>query len=164
MMDPDVRKEILQHVDRREGRTPLFLYVIGLLFVAVAVVGIVGGAGALPAFVGPITHLCVGVLFVYVGALIQERQRLGRAFRELLESFEAFNQTFYGKDYKVQRQAVDILIRSLHSDNASVREKVQMQLVRITGQSFPPEPVPWEEWWAQNRATFARQPAASEET
>lgn len=155
-MDPALRKQILSRVDQGQGRTPLFLYVIGLLLVVLSVVGLIAGQDALPGFVPHLFQLCVGVLFLYIGALVQERQRLSYGFRELVDSFEAFNQTIYGKDYKVQRQAVEILVATLRSDDPSVREKVHAQLVRITGQQLPSEPEPWEQWWAQNKATFSR--------
>ncbi len=160
-MDDELRKQLLAHVDHRRGRTPLFLYILGLAFVAVAITGVFGGEHLLPAFLPYLGYFCLGMLFLYVGALVQERERLGAAFRELVESFEAFNQTIYGRNYKVRRNAVEILVSSLRSGDANVRGKVHEQLVRLTGQGLPPDSAAWERWWAENRATYGAAPGGN---
>jgi hypothetical protein len=151
-MEPEVREAILKRVDQRQARTPFFLVLIGVALAVLAALEIAGLD--LPEWRGALTMFCLGALFVYVAALIHERQRLARSFHELLEAHESFLQTVYGKDYKKHRAAVDILIGTLGTDNAEVRRKVHEQLRRITGQTLPAEPGPWEAWWKENKASF----------
>ncbi len=156
-MDPDVRKEILARIDRdARPRTPLILYSLGLLLIVSPLIParLVEGVGGWDGIV----RFLVGILFLYVGATVHERLRLGRAFRELVESFEAFNQGLYGRNYKTVRAAVDLLIRTLASSDPEVRSKIRRQLVRITGVDFGEDRGRWEEWWREHRASFGLGP------
>ena len=164
-MDPEVEGELKQRIETQDvlermrhhqGRTPALLYILGLAFVVVGLIGVAGGGSWMSEAVRWVIWLCVGILFLYVGALIQERQRLQRKVAELVEAFETFNQTIYGKGYKTQRAAVDMLIQSLSSENAKVVQKVHAQLVRLTGQDLPAESEAWTAWWAENKATWSR--------
>ena len=165
-MDPEVEGELKQRISEQDvldkmrhhqGRTPALLYILGLAFGIVGLAGVLGADSWMPPRVRWVIWLCVGILFLYVGALIQERQRLHRKVGELVEAFETFNQTIYGKGYKTQRAAVDMLIQSLDSENSTVVQKVHGQLVRLTGQSLPAEADAWKAWWAENKATWTRE-------
>ncbi len=154
-MDPNIKKQALEQVDQGQGRTPLVLFAVGAFFVLAPIFQVV-----LPAeYVGNInfhylTQFCLGLLFLYVGALIQERQRLNHAFRDLLGSFEAFNRGLYGDDYRETLQAIGILIQALGSGDADTKEKAVAQLTRLTGQSLPAEQAPWENWWVKHKWQF----------
>ncbi|GEM_PF-1884255 len=152
-MDPEIRKEVLSRIDRDpRSRTPLLLYSCGLFLIFSPLVPeslLEGGGGW-----GGLTRFLLGVLFFYVGASVHERLRLGRAFRELVESFEAFNEGFYGQGYKVKRAAVDLLIRTLSSDDEAVRAKVRRRLVRLCGEDLGEDRKAWEAWWKARRSGF----------
>ncbi|MAE76055.1 MAG: hypothetical protein CMJ85_04185 [Planctomycetes bacterium] len=152
-MDADVKREVLQRIDQKQGRTPLLLILMGLAFVMLALFEILGGP--VPSWMNPLTRIGLGMLFVYMAAVVFERQRLQSSFRDLLEAHEGFMQTIYGKDYKKHRAAIDILIGTLRTEDAEVRGKVVDQLRRVTGQDLPEDAEQWEKWWRANKAGFS---------
>ena len=56
------------------------------------------------------------------------------------------------------RAAIDLLVRALSSEDASVRAKAHRNLVRITGQDLPPDADAWRRWWEGARDGFTRPP------
>jgi hypothetical protein len=54
----------------------------------------------------------------------------------------------------VKREAIDILVKSMRSDNPGVRRTAYAQLRNLTGQELGEDAHAWEEWWGRHRATF----------
>jgi hypothetical protein len=55
---------------------------------------------------------------------------------------------------EVKREAIEILVKSMRSENPSVRRTAAAQLRNLTGQAFGDAADAWEEWWEANRAGF----------
>ena len=92
-----------------------------------------------------------GFLLLYVAAMIKERYHLKSRFMDLMEAFDTFNATLYGKDFKVTRETITYLVTSLASKNPSVKEKAHALLVRITGEDMEPDYEKWKKWWDKAR-------------
>ena len=56
----------------------------------------------------------------------------------------------------VKAEAVDILLKSLRSDDVNVRKTAAVQLRNLTGQSFGEDVDAWETWWDKNRDGFKK--------
>ena len=61
---------------------------------------------------------------------------------------------------EIKAEAVEILLKSMRSDEASVRKTAAVQLRNLTGQGFGEDAGAWESWWAQNKDTFGKDPSA----
>ncbi|MCA8969684.1 MAG: hypothetical protein KDC95_07870 [Planctomycetes bacterium] len=155
-MDEATKQKIQERVAERAQTTPVHLYLFGIAWIIIALAMV---AGVQIPYVTTLIAFFVGVTFLYMGALISERRRMEKTFRELLEAFESFNRSIYGDDYKVKRAAVDILIRSLAHGDPTVRDRAHAQLVRLSGHDFPAEHAPWEAWWRDAKASFTGSPA-----
>ena len=160
-MDPNTRKEILSRIDQEQRpRTPLALITMGIILLIspflpdswVAGVGGWNGVG----------RIFVAFLFFYVAANVFERMRLSRAFRELVESFEAFNRGIYGNNYKEQRAAINLMIKTIATEDAGVRAKVLERLRLWTGEDFGEDRDAWMAWWEENRSGFRLAPHREE--
>ncbi|MHC4136389.1 MAG: hypothetical protein ACYTDU_16950 [Planctomycetota bacterium] len=57
---------------------------------------------------------------------------------------------------EVKREAIEILLKSLRSDNETARQAAARQLGNLTGQDFGEDAKAWEEWWARNKADFGK--------
>jgi hypothetical protein len=115
------------------------------------------GWGALERAAGgevPLLAVAVGFVLVLVGALSFEKHRVRVRVAEMTE---ALHQLLYGKDYHREREAVEILLEALESDDAERADTAHRHLVRLTGQHFARDPRVWRAWWAANRRTFERQ-------
>ena len=55
---------------------------------------------------------------------------------------------------EVKREAIDILVRSMRSENTSVRRTAYAQLRNLTGQELGEDAQAWEAWWGRHRETF----------
>jgi len=55
---------------------------------------------------------------------------------------------------QVKAEAVEILLKSLRSEQESVRRTAARQLQNLTGQDFGEDFRSWEGWWEENRAGF----------
>jgi len=55
---------------------------------------------------------------------------------------------------EIRREAVEILLKSLRSDTASVKQTALTQLRQLTGQDHGEDPDAWDAWWGRNRDTF----------
>ena len=138
---------------RSEDRA-LSLLVIQVLLLAGAIyVGVAESAfpGASPYGRAAIVAVCVAASF-----LAAEVSRLRLHFGALLKALEAGAATTTPRD---DRAAVDVLVSALGSANAEVRAKAHKNLVKITGQDLPPDPVPWNAWWSSARDGFVRVPS-----
>ena len=97
-----------------------------------------------------------GFLLLYVAAMIRERYNLKSRFMDLMEAFDTFNATLYGKDFKVTRETITYLVTSLASKNPAVKEKAHALLVRITGKNMEPDYEKWKKWWDKARWSFVQ--------
>lgn len=102
--------------------------------------------------------LGMAVLFFYVAFLGFD---IGRLRERLLDLAEQILRVFYGPNFRRERQAVDILVRALRSDDPGVRATSLSHLKRLTGQDLGDNAEAWDEWWQAHRATFR---AATTET
>lgn len=57
---------------------------------------------------------------------------------------------------EVKREAIEILLKSLRSDNETARQAAARQLANLTGEDFGEDAKAWEAWWAQNKADFGK--------
>jgi hypothetical protein len=59
---------------------------------------------------------------------------------------------------EVKKEAIEILVKSMRSENASVRHTARGQLRNLTGQDLGESAEDWERWWAVNREHFGAPP------
>jgi hypothetical protein len=59
---------------------------------------------------------------------------------------------------EVKREAIEILVKSMRSDNASVRHTARGQLRNLTGRDLGESAEDWERWWASNRERYGAPP------
>ncbi len=101
----------------------------------------------------PFGRAAIVVVCVAASFLAAEVSRLRLHFGALLKALEAGAVTTTPRD---DRAAVDVLVSALDSGNADVRAKAHKNLVKITGEDFPPDSARWKAWWASKREAFAR--------
>ena len=150
------QQQILALAQQPRRRAPAPLYLFGLFWIVLALVAVMGVE--MP-WARPLIYFSLGMMLLYLGALVSERHRMERSFGELLEAFESFNRSIYGDKYKVKRAAVDILIRTLSSEDASVRARAHEQLRRLSGKDYPAQAEAWQSWWQDARASFTGEPS-----
>ena len=129
--------------------TPVVLLVLAgaVAFEPLLPAGLAGLFGA-----GTIMRVVVVVLCLYTLALILERERMAQDFKNVLGAFREFHkqQGQASSDGHVpesqKREAIEILISALESQDASVRDKAHQHLKRITGQQLPADPASWRAW------------------
>jgi len=102
----------------------------------------------------------VGCAFLLAASLAVEKDRLRVRMAELMEGL---NDLLYGKDHRRDREAVEILLGSLESPDATVRETAHRHLVRLTGQNFAADPRVWRSWWEAHRRTWSRASSAADD-
>ena len=136
---------------RSSGGTVVFLLGFGLVFVLLAL---------WPAFRAKLDSgfgferalaLAVGFLFIYLAAMVAERNRFQVEIRDLLEQLL---EGVYGKNYRQVREAIDILVRTLSSADSAARKVAVEQLRRLTGQDFGEDSAQWARWWEAHRRSF----------
>ena len=54
---------------------------------------------------------------------------------------------------EIKREAIDILVKSMRSDNPSVRRTAYAQLRNLTGQGLGENAEAWEQWGGSHRGT-----------
>lgn|GEM_PF-3376599 len=86
--------------------------------------------------------LAVGVLY---GEIARVRADMARLIRALQQDLSA------SKD---DRMAVDVLVAALASEDPNKRQLAHKHLLRLTGQSFPPDAAQWLAWWKTARAAY----------
>lgn len=129
------------------------LVVVGLFFVFrpewlgwTRIAEAVGGESAL-------LSVGVGCAFFLAASLAVEKDRLRVRMAELMEGL---NDLLYGKDHRRDREAVEILLRSLESPDAAARDTAHKHLMRLTGQTFAADPRVWRSWWEAHQRTWSR--------
>lgn len=138
--------------------TPLVLLVLtGLVWFEKVLPGASGfreafGEDAVPRFV-------IGVLCLYVLLLVIERQRMERAFKDVLGAFRDFHrkggpaQPPAGSDgiqdpqgQQAQREAMQILIAALRNSEDGVQQSSIHHLKRLSGEDFGDDADAWQRW------------------
>jgi hypothetical protein len=95
----------------------------------------------------------VGIAFVLLAAQSWEKTQMRTRMAELLE---AMHQLLYGKDYRRDREAIEILLTAMESKDAENAKTAHAHLVRLTGQNFAQDPKVWRSWWEANKRAFSR--------
>lgn len=95
----------------------------------------------------------VGMGFLVLAAQSWERHQMRVRMAELLE---AMHQLLYGKDYSRDREAIEILLKSLETGDSSSAATAHSHLLRLTGQNFAQDPKVWRSWWEANKRSFER--------
>ena len=138
----------------------LFLAVVGLLFLFRPdwlgwswLAEKVGGETAL-------VSIGVGCAFLLIASLSIEKDQLRVHAAEMMESLHTL---LFGKSYKKDREAIEILLKSLETGDSSASDSAYAHLKRLTGQNFAKDPQVWRSWWNAHQKTWSRS-AAPEDT
>lgn len=136
------------------GRALSLLLIQVLLIAAAIYIGVAESAfpGASTFGRAALIVVCVGLSF-----LAGEVSRLRTHFGALLEALKVGGASAPRDD----KGAIDVLIAALEGGSATARGVAHKNLVRITGQEFPPDAGPWRAWWATARAGFVRPPSGT---
>jgi hypothetical protein len=97
------------------------------------------------------TRAALLMLFVSVAILLGEMGQLREHMGMLLKVLRAGA----GQGKRDDRDAIDLLIQGLSSQDASTREKAHHHLKRLTRQDMPAKPELWQAWWAAHRESYA---------
>src|SRR5262245_8518634 len=125
------------------------LYVAAAIVVALRPKWLVDLMGSEPELLG-------WALLAAFFALAVQSWALSQARLQMAELMEALNQLLYGKDYRRDREAIEILLVSLEGADATARKTAYTHLVRLTGQNFADDPKVWRSWWEANKKRFER--------
>ena len=94
-----------------------------------------------------------GCAFLLAAGLAVEKDRMRVRVAELMEGL---NDLLYGKDHRRDREAIEILLTSLESEDSGARAAAHKHLVRLTGQHFAADPKVWRAWWSASQRTWSR--------
>jgi hypothetical protein len=123
----------------------LFLIGLALYFAAVPP----------PGFQGFWHRVAIPIVLVVGAVTIWESLRMRAHMSELVGVLRGLmGRSGKPPSAEVKREAIDILVKSMRSDNPSVRRTAYAQLRNLTGQELGDSAQAWEEWWGANRATF----------
>jgi hypothetical protein len=114
------------------------------------------GYGRLRDMLGSETNLLatgLGVAFLVLAAQSWEKAQIRVQTAEMTE---ALHQLLYGKDYRRDREAIEILLVALESGDPANAKTAHEHLVRLTGQNFAQDPKVWRSWWEASRKTFEK--------
>ena len=128
-----------------------FLTVLGLLFLACAFSSEAYTFADEQFGIGRVLAAASGFLFLYVAWLARGQARLRE---RLLDLMEEMLKLFYGPNFRRDRQAIDILVKAMESDNEDVRKSSVEHLRRLTGQEFGDDRGAWDQWWSDARGGF----------
>ncbi|MEZ5990549.1 MAG: hypothetical protein R3F30_15845 [Planctomycetota bacterium] len=143
-MDPVERQRVLQRVDRRRGMTPLVLVIVGTLCL-VSILPMFS-AQLEPGTWAGTTRFLLGLSFFYLAALVWERQHQTHLLREVLSVNETLVRHLLGPEYG-RRKGVALLISMLgKAADDEARERIRVQLVKLTGQDLPADEAAWRAW------------------
>ena len=120
--------------------SPLAPRISGYEWVARAI----GGEEALSRFF-------LAFLFLYFAGIVKEKNHLRETLRGMVAIIK---KQLEGRAASSVKEAVEILIRALASDDSETKEKVVQRLQKLTGQSFGDDRSAWESWWSENRESF----------
>jgi hypothetical protein len=95
----------------------------------------------------------IGIAFVLLAAQSWERSQMRIQAAEMME---ALHQLLYGKDYRRDREAIEILLTAMETQDGENARTAYGHLCRLTGQSFAQDPKVWRSWWEANRKRFER--------
>lgn len=95
----------------------------------------------------------IGIVFFVLAAQSFEKSQMRIQSAELME---ALHQLLYGKDYRRDREAIEILLTSLESKEPDAAKSAYGHLCRLTGQSFAQDPKVWRSWWEANKRQFEK--------
>lgn len=103
----------------------------------------------------------LGFLFLYVAWLAREQARVRE---RLLDLMEEILKIFYGPNFRRDRQAIDILVKAMESENADVRRSSAEHLTRLTGQEYGEDGGAWATWWESARSGYRAPEAPASRT
>ncbi len=98
-----------------------------------------------------VLRFAVGVLALYALLLVIEQQRMGVAFREVLNAFKRFGDSRGAVGEAPQREAATLLVAALASEDPAVRTRALEHLKRLTGQDFGEDKARWQGWLDQSK-------------
>lgn len=101
--------------------------------------------------------VALAAAFFLLAALSFEKNQMRVQQAELME---AMHQLLYGRDYKRDREAIEILMKSLDAGDEESRRIAVEHLRRLTGQTFAADPAVWRAWWEGSRRTWSKGDAA----
>ncbi|MCC7171802.1 MAG: hypothetical protein IT459_15255 [Planctomycetes bacterium] len=151
-LGPDLLPDDVARPHRPRGLgSALPLAVLGLAFALIAFHG--GFAEWVDTQFGLMRCYAAGLalLFVFVLGLFRAQARLRE---RLLDLMEEVLKLYYGPNFRREREAVDILVRALDSEQETVRTVAMGHLQRLTGQAFD-DARAWRDWWADHRSSFS---------
>jgi hypothetical protein len=111
-----------------------------------SLVSAVGGESRLVA-------LALGIAFFVLAAQSWEKHQMRV---QSAETMEALHQLLYGKDYRRDREAIEILLAALETGNPDNAKTAHAHLMRLTGQNFAADPKVWRSWWDANKRNFEK--------
>ena len=95
-------------------------------------------------------------LFLAFSVLAAQSWDKAQQRMRMAELLETMNQLLYGKDYRRDREAIEILLTALESSSAENARVAHEHLVRLTGQKFAQDPGVWRSWWTANKKHFEK--------
>jgi hypothetical protein len=95
----------------------------------------------------------VGCAFFLCASLAIEKDQLRVHAAETMESLHTL---LFGKSYKQDREAIEILLDSLENADSSASDTAHAHLRRLTGQNFAKDPKVWRSWWTAHQKTWSR--------
>ena len=88
-----------------------------------------------------------------IASLSIEKDQLRVHAAEMMESLHSL---LFGKSYKQDREAIEILIASLETGDTSASDNAYAHLKRLTGQNFAKDAQVWRSWWTAHQKTWSR--------
>lgn len=100
-----------------------------------------------------VLRFVLGLLCLYMVMLVIERQRLEHSFKQLLAAFKEFHEltrsgAAASEAPRAKREAAEILVAALTSDDLEVRESAAVHLQRLTGEDLGDDAGAWRSWLA----------------
>ena len=108
---------------------------------------------------GRLAAVAAGLAFFVLAAQSWEKHQLRV---QSAETMEALHQLLYGKDYRRDREAIEILLTALETGAPENAKSAHAHLVRLTGQNFAQDPKVWRAWWEANKRRFERSPTGGD--
>ena len=102
---------------------------------------------------GGLQGVGLGIAFFILAAQSWEKTQMRV---QMAETLEALHQLLYGKDYRRDREAIEILLTALESQTGENAKTAHAHLVRLTGQNFAQDPKVWRSWWEASKKTFEK--------
>jgi hypothetical protein len=103
--------------------------------------------------------VAIGIAFFVLAAQSWEKHQLRV---QSAETMEALHQLLYGKDYRRDREAIEILVTALETGGPENSKTAHDHLVRLTGQNFAHDPKVWRSWWEANKRSFEKARSAAD--